>query len=142
VIRKVYLLCDPAAKERPVAHPHNAYLEQLLDTGAIGLAVTLALYGAALVTAIRLCREKRDVLAATVGGITLACVTALLVAGISGQTLWPSPSSVFLWCFCGILLRVWVTLRRARAIQYQSVLPQRLAAKSGRYSPASLDCPR
>ena len=98
-------------------HPHNAYLEQLLDAGAVGLAVALALYGAVLVTAIRLCREKDDVLVGTVGAMTLACVTALLAAGVSGQTFWPSPSSVFLWCFCGILLRVWVTLRQVRTVQ-------------------------
>lgn len=106
-------------------HPHNAYLEVLLDAGIAGLLVVLALYGLVVGIAIRLCRHPTDALVRTIGGAALAMTGALLITGLSSQSLFPTVSLFGMWCIIGLMLRAFVlcgsnatadvwTLRRRR----------------------------
>jgi hypothetical protein len=72
----------------PAGHPHNAYLEMLLDSGAIGLVITLLLFLGFPIWAYRH-RRSGDPLLTTVLYAGLAGAATILIMGISGQTFWP-----------------------------------------------------
>ena len=108
-------------------HPHNAYLEVLLNAGVVGLIIVLVPYGGLLVFSTRLGRDTRDPLLNAVGGAALASIGALLVGGLSGQSLFPGVPTLAMSCFSGIVARAWVDSRRACAQRHPS--PRR--AKEG-----------
>jgi O-antigen ligase len=88
------------------AHPHNAYLEMLLDNGWIGLLLVAPFYLTVLSTAIRLMRDRRSTDAVAAGGVATALVLALLVASVGSQTFYPREGAVPMWCAIGLALRV------------------------------------
>ena len=92
-------------------HPHNAYLEVLLDAGVAGLFVILTLYGLLVGIAIRLCRHPTDALVRAIGGAALAMISALLITGLSSQSLFPTVSLFGMWCVIGLMLRAFVLTR-------------------------------
>ncbi len=94
--------------EALIEHPHNAYLESLLDSGFLGLLVTLGLYGTFAALGLSLIRDRRNAECAGVGAVGLALVLAQLVGGFTGQSFWPREATFGMWCAIGILLRVWV----------------------------------
>ena len=53
-------------------HPHNAYLEMLLDNGALGFLLVLPFYALVVWRSLVLFRDRNDDLAAAAGGVTLA----------------------------------------------------------------------
>jgi O-antigen ligase len=90
-----------------VRHPHNAYLEMLLDGGLIGLLISTGFYGTCVAAALAFLRDRRSPERAAVGGLALSFVLALLIGSFSGQTLWPRETTLGMWCSIGLLLRVW-----------------------------------
>ena len=96
-------------------HPHNAYLEMLLDSGVIGLLVTLALYGYLVTAGLSLVRDRRSPLFLAVGGIALSLILAQLAGSFTGQSLYPREATVGMWGAIGLLLRVSVQRSRAAA---------------------------
>ncbi len=105
-----------AAQQGGPGHPHNAYLEILLDAGLVGLIGILPLYGFLFATSARMFRSKELVFQA-VGGTALAPVAALLITGLSSQSLFPTVSMFGMWCASGLLLRLWVVRRQADAVE-------------------------
>ncbi len=93
-------------------HPHNAYLEMLLDNGVIGFLLVMPFYAVVLYQAARLFLERNDPIQTAVGGVTCALVLALLVAAMGSQTFYPREGSVGMWCAIGILFRVLVERQR------------------------------
>jgi O-antigen ligase len=89
---------------RPVTHPHNAYLEALLDMGIIGLALLLAYYAhvwkgfRALASNASLSPDMRSLFQ----GAT-AALLAFLVTGLVGSSLRPEPESAYLWIAIGLM---------------------------------------
>ena len=87
-----------------VGHPHNAYLEALLDVGALGLAVLLAYYAhvwknlRALGSNAVLSPELRGFYQGAAAGLLM-----LLVTGFVGSSLAPLPEQAFLWMAIGIM---------------------------------------
>ena len=101
-------------------HPHNAYLELLLDNGVIGAIAILPFYALVLWRALRLYADTRSPVFVATGGVAAAFVLALLVAGMGSQTFYPREGAVGMWCAIGLLMRVWVQRSRvlgARAPQ-------------------------
>lgn len=96
-----------------VNHPHNAYLEMLLDNGVVGLFAALALYGYFVAAALSLVRDRQSPVFLAVGGLALSLILAQLVGSFTGQSLYPRESTVGMWCATGLLLRVWVQRSRA-----------------------------
>lgn len=88
-----------------INHPHNAYLEMLLDNGVVGLLVALALYGYLLAAAFLLLRDRRSPVFLAVGGIAVSLILAQLVGSFTGQSLYPREPTVGMWCAIGLLLR-------------------------------------
>ena len=90
------------------AHPHCAYLEALLNYGAVGLAIILALYGTVVAWSVKLFRNRQSRWAAAVGGFAFALVMAQLVASVGSQHFYPRESTVGMWLAVAMLVRVWV----------------------------------
>jgi O-antigen ligase len=88
----------------PTGHPHNAYLEGLLDMGIIGLGLLIAYYVdvwrrlRALGSDASLHPEMRGLFQ---GGA--AALAVFLAAGMVGSTLRPSPEAAYLWIAIGLM---------------------------------------
>lgn len=95
-------------------HPHNAYLEQLLDNGIIGFLFVLPMYFIMLWLSFRLFLDKVDPLYSLTGGIAAAMILALLIGAMGGQTFYPRESSAGMWAAIGLMLRVYVEARNQR----------------------------
>jgi O-antigen ligase len=87
-------------------HPHNAYLEQLLDSGIIGLFATLLLFGMISLRSFGLFYSHEDPVFALAGGVAWAIILALLLGSMGGQTFYPREGSAGMWAAIGIMLRV------------------------------------
>ena len=97
-------------------HPHNAYLECLLDNGLLGFVIIMPMYLIMVVLSIRVLMDRSDPLYAAAGGVCLALVLALLIGAMGSQTFYPREGSVGMWAAVGILFRVYVERQRARAL--------------------------
>jgi hypothetical protein len=95
------------------AHPHNAYLEILLDNGLIGGIPIIIFYLATLFYSFRLMKlETREKVFPIIGGVAFALVSALLIASAGSQTFYPREGAVGMWCAIGLMLRVYVERKR------------------------------
>jgi O-antigen ligase len=97
----------------PFPHPHNAYLELLLDSGVIGAACVLPFYIAITFQAMTLFRDSRSPTCVAVGGACLAVVLSLLYGAIGSQTFYPREGWMGMWCLIGLMLRVRVQRSQA-----------------------------
>jgi len=87
-----------------VAHPHNAYLEALLDVGVVGLVLLIAFWIVTWRDFRRLARDPR--LTPELQGFfegAAAGLIAFLVAGFAGSSLLPAPEQAFLWLAVGMM---------------------------------------
>jgi O-Antigen ligase len=96
-------------------HPHNAYLEWLLDNGWLGMAPMLVLYGLVLLGSLILFTDSRHPYFVVAGGVAFALVFAQLVGSMTGRSWYPSEETVGMWCAVGLMLRVWVERSRGPA---------------------------
>ena len=87
-----------------VTHPHNAYMQAILDMGLVGMGLLLAYYW-------HVYRCARDLgsnahLSPTMRGFYQGLVASLLcfiVTGFSGSSLRPTPEFAFLWIAIGMM---------------------------------------
>jgi len=89
-------------------HPHNAYLELLLDNGLLGGFPVLLFYLLVIKCSISLFRDSRNSIFIATGGVALSLVLALMFASIGSQTFYPREGAVGMWCAIGLMLRVHV----------------------------------
>jgi O-antigen ligase len=102
-------------------HPHNMYLETLLDNGILGSIPIFLFWGTMLVYSGILFRSNNRLYAA-VGGLALALMLAQLAAGMGAQHFYPYESTFCVWMAMLLTLRVRVEERRAReTLQTQSI---------------------
>ena len=94
-------------------HPHNAYLQWLLDNGAVGVVLTMPFYLMVLVLSASLFRDSRSPVFVAAGGAALALVLALLFGSMGSQTFYPREGAVGMWAAIGLMLRAAVERRRA-----------------------------
>lgn len=108
-------------------HPHNSYLELLIDTGVVGTIVVLAFYFGFFLTCWRIFRLRASPLAAGIGGMALALLASRLVSGVSGCSLFPIRSMYGLFALGGLAVRL------AAAHPREKRPPKgRVAARTGR----------
>jgi O-antigen ligase len=113
-------------------HPHNVYLETLLDNGILGSLPIFFFWGTAIVYSVSLFRSFNPLYSA-VGGLSLALILAQLFAGIGAQHYFPKEGTFGLWTTVFLLLRVYVEEMRVRfdAIEFRGGLPSALPVQGG-----------
>jgi O-antigen ligase len=93
-------------------HPHNAYLQWILDNGIIGFIPLMLFYFLILKMAFRMFSSREHALISGIGGVTVALVSALLIASMGSQSFYPREGSVAMWCAIGLTLRVFVQQKK------------------------------
>lgn len=88
-------------------HPHNAYLELLLDNGVVGFVVIIPFYFVVVRRSVFLFKNRFDDLYATVGGVTAAIVLSQLISSMGSQTFYPRESTVGMWSLIFLMFRVY-----------------------------------
>lgn len=97
------------------SHPHNAYLEVLLDGGVAGLAVCLLLMALVTRASLSLMREREDLLLSRAGAISLAGVVVVMTSSLSGHSFFPNQATVPFLVVWGVALRLRDDARAAAA---------------------------
>jgi O-antigen ligase len=99
-------------------HPHNAFLQWLLDNGLIGFIPVFLFYATVIRYSISLFQNSRSPVYIAIGGVTLSLVTALLFASVGSETFYPREGNAGMWCAIGLMFRVYMErsklLRRMR----------------------------
>ncbi len=111
-------------RESNIDHPHNAYLEILLDSGLVGLALVMRLLWLLvqqLRWRLRMAHPRALPIAPFAG---LCALAAFCVAGLTGQTMYPRGYNVFLWLLLmwGTVVPVAQVARQTRAARQQQAL--------------------
>jgi hypothetical protein len=84
-----------------VFHPHNMYLEQLLDIGLVGILVFWATLLAILKKLYRLARQTNNELRSSFAKVLLISLLCFFVSGLTGRTLFPELPASYLWLILG-----------------------------------------
>lgn len=103
-------------------HPHNAYLEFLIDNGIVGAFPVFLFFFIVLKRSAALFKNKQDPLFAAAGGVALAFVFGQLVASIGAQSFYPRAGVVIMWATIGLALRAHVVWQR-EALRAQATQP-------------------
>jgi len=90
-----------------IAHPHNVYLETLLDNGILG-SLPISLFWGIVLTYSSILFRSNNRLCSAVGGLALALTLAQLFAGIGAQHYYPRISTTGLWAATFLMIRVYV----------------------------------
>ncbi|MGH8166357.1 MAG: O-antigen ligase family protein [Woeseiaceae bacterium] len=93
-------------------HPHNAYLEFLIDNGLVGSLPVFLLFLIILRQSAAMFKDKQYPLYAATGGVALAFVAGQLVASIGAQSFYPRAGVVLMWAAIGLALRAYVMWQR------------------------------
>jgi O-antigen ligase len=110
-------------------HPHNAYLEMLLDNGVVGFLLVMPFYGLIVWYSIRLFRDSRNPMFVAIGGISCSLVLALLIAAMGSQTFYPREGAVGMWCAIGMMLRVYKSRQAMPMRARQAEMARRHSAR-------------
>lgn len=100
--------------DMPFAHPHNVYLETLLENGIVGSLPIVVFWGILLVYSAALFRSDNRLYTA-VGGLSLGLILAQIFAGIGAQHYYPRVSTLGMWAAAFLMLRAHVEEERAQA---------------------------
>jgi len=100
----------------PFPHPHNAYLELVLDCGLFGFVFVMPFFGFLIWRSFGLFREHGDPLCVAAGGLAGGLVLSLLVGAIGGMSSTRRSSFVGMWAAIGVLWRTSVERSRAGAL--------------------------
>lgn len=87
-------------------HPHNAYLQIILDNGILLALPILIFYFIACGRAFMLFRRGEGVLGIVTGAICFAFLFSFLLGAVAQQSFYPPSSSVIILCAMGITFRL------------------------------------
>jgi O-antigen ligase len=94
-------------------HPHNMYLETLLDNGILG-SIPIFLFWAIMVVYSTRLFMSRNHLYSAVGGLSLALAATSLVTGIGGQHFYAQEHTLGIWVAAFLMMRVYVEEKGAK----------------------------
>jgi O-antigen ligase len=113
------------------AHPHNAYMEVLLDNGVVGFVIIIPFYLLLLKRGFNLFQRRDDPYANAAGGAACALLLALLIGSFGGQTFYPREGAVAMWAVFGIVLRISADRRQqVEEAELVSEMPDNLSSPS------------
>ena len=98
-----------------VTHPHSAFLQAVLDTGFVGLALLLAFWIGHVWKGLR-ALQREPSLSPEMGGFFEGAAAGLLsfiIANVAGSSFFPVPEQSFLWLAVGLMYGVRARMRRA-----------------------------
>ncbi len=87
-------------------HPHQAYLEQLLDNGIVGFILVIPVFLYVVRWSLTYVMERNDPLICAVGCTAFCLVLALMIGAFGGQTFYPREGAVGMWAAISLMLRV------------------------------------
>jgi oligosaccharide repeat unit polymerase len=99
--------------ETSFGHPHNMYLETLLDNGILGSIPIFIFWGMMTIYSIKLFRNKNR-LCSAVGGLSLSLILAQLFTGIGSQHFYPEESNFGVWMAMLLAARVYIEDKRSK----------------------------
>jgi len=106
-------------------HPHNVYLEFLLDNGLVGLVPVLIFYFLVAKYSYTLFKDKQNEIFTVAGGLSLALTLAYLVGGLGTGYFYPVEESFGRWCAIFLMLRIHVErLKQQDRSDQQSLFAQ------------------
>ncbi len=109
-------------------HPHQAYLQLLLDNGIIGFLLVISFFLYVARKSITYVLERNDPLVCAIGCTAFCLVLALMIGAFGGQTFYPREGAAGMWAAIGLLLRVHVNSLNARDTG-EPVFPDELPGK-------------
>lgn len=95
-------------------HPHNAYLEMLLDAGVLGMGICLAGMIGLTRASWGLSKMKDDPLVSTTGLVSLMAIATIMTVGLSGASFYPVQSTLPYICLWGAVMRMWTEIQHSR----------------------------
>ena len=108
-------LMDTFGRGQSFPHPHNAYLELILDNGLIGAFPVLLFFFFVVKSSLRTLRDRQHAFESAVAAVTLSFIGAQMLASIGSQSFYPVAGTVVMWSAIGLQLRVLVQ-RTARQV--------------------------
>ncbi len=88
-------------------HPHNLYLEFILENGFIGFIPVLFMFLIFVRRSLSLFREKNCMDCVGAGGVAFSLIGAFMFAGLGSQTFYPREGAVGMWAAIALMLRVY-----------------------------------
>lgn len=104
-------------------HPHNAYLELLLDNGLFGFAIVITFYSLMLFNSIKLFLDRDSPSCSAIGGVSTALMLGMLVSGMGSQTFYPREGWDGMWAAMLLGLRVNMERKRLAAAAASPTAP-------------------
>lgn len=100
-------LFSDAAKNQfilEVTHPHNMYLEQVMDAGLIGLAPFLIFFAIVMKSLFQSLRSVEDKKLKEYHYAIIVSILSYLIAGMSGRFLFPTQANSFFWIIAAMAI--------------------------------------
>lgn len=89
-----------------VEHPHNMYLEQLIDAGLIGLITFMLFFILLLKKAFKSLGNIRDYKVREYQYAMIVSIVSYLIAGMTGRSFFPLLSNGYLWIIAGLAIAI------------------------------------
>lgn len=87
-------------------HPHNSYLQLMIDGGVVGTFPILLLFFIIAISSWSLFKDDRNKLYVLAGGTGVAMVFTFLAASLTGQSFYPTERSVPMWCAIALMSKI------------------------------------
>ena len=117
-------------------HPHNMYLETLLDNGILG-SIPIFLFWAMMIVYAGKSFRSNNPLYSAIGGLALSMMMAQTVAGVGSQHFYPEESKLGMWCTIFLTIRIYAIERFLRNVpeiiegQIEVLIPSSVTTAAG-----------
>jgi len=122
-------------------HPHNLYLEAMLDNGVLGALPIFIFFIVVISYSARLFRDANPWFSA-IGGLSLSMVLAQLIGGIGSQHYYPRESTLGMWASIFLMFRVSIEYSRLLRVSRMHAYVHNSSAISSRMAVSSLTVER